>query len=165
MRWLTNLLSGSKNSDREIRNIFFNLIQNNKGSITVIDLAMAADLSGTDAKKILEQFAVEFDATFDVTEEGQVVYLFPTTSNPITEEALSESKTDLPIIEPENSNKSQSNNEPKKETKPSFANINNDVKQQINNINSDVKQKLEDIKKIEGDLKNVGKSMNDLFKF
>ena len=50
MRWLTNLLSDLKSSDKEIRNIFFNLIQNNQGSITVIDFAMAADLSGTDAK-------------------------------------------------------------------------------------------------------------------
>ena len=165
MQWLTNLLSSLRQSDPKIRNIFFNLIQNNKGSITVIDFARATDLSGTDAKKILDRFSVEFDATFDVTEEGQVVYLFPTTTNPIAKEVLSESKTDSPILEPKNSNTSQPENESKKETKPSFANINDDVKQQVNNINSDVKQKVEDIKKIENDLKNMGKSMNDLFKF
>ena len=90
---------------------------------------------------------------------------FPTTSKPISKQVLSESKTDSPILEPKNSNQSQASKEPKKKTESPVSNVNNDVKQQINNINSDVKQKLEDIKKIESDLKDMGKSMNDLFKF
>ena len=133
MRWLTNLLSDLKKLDPEIRNIFFNLIQNNKGSITVMDFAVAADLSGTEAKKILEKFAVEFDATFDVTEEGQVVYLFPTTSNPIAKEILSESK------ELKNSNKPQLEPESKKNQTSPFPSSNNDVQQQIANIKKKLK--------------------------
>lgn len=67
--------------EKKIRKVFFNLIQKNQGSITVMDLAIAAKISGTDAKKYLNQFAVEFDATFDNTEQGHIVYLFPIRNN------------------------------------------------------------------------------------
>ena len=158
MQWLTNLLSNSKNSDREIRNIFFDLIQNNKGAITVIDFAVAADVSGTDAKKILEQFAIEFDATFDVTEQGQVVYLFPTTSKSVTRKVLSKPQTSSPIFEPKNNNESQLGNESNR-AKSSFADFNNDLNRTIDEINKDVRQKVEDINN------DVKRKMEDINKY
>ncbi len=183
MKWLINLFSGSKNSDHEIRKIFFNLIEDNKGAITVMDLAMAADLSGTDAKKILEKFAVEFDATFEVTEQGHILYLFPIRNKPIQKKAspkpqtnsfTSEKKQNFKTTQPVsqetvshyqteniNNNESQPLNEPKKSENSSRS----DKKSPYDDIYTDIKQKVEDIEKMENDLKKFGKSINDLFKF
>ncbi|MDJ0650902.1 MAG: hypothetical protein QNJ60_19585 [Xenococcaceae cyanobacterium MO_188.B19] len=184
---LINLFSGSKNSNKEIRKIFFDLIQKNQGYITVIDFAMAANLSGTDAKKTLEQFAVEFDATFEVTEKGHVLYLFPLINKSNSKKVAPQNETDVSVAQkntkiannkkanPEhtraipqetnsdlqsqniNSNKTQINN---KENSSQ-----NDEKSFYTEIHDDVKKKVEDIQKIEDDLKKFGKSMNDLFKF
>ena len=159
MQLLNNWLLKLKSSDTRIRNIFFDLIQKNKGSITVIDFAVATDMSGTDAKKILEQFAIEFDATFDVTEEGQVIYLFPTISKHISKKALSEPKTNPSTIEPKDSNKSQIDEESKKRTESSFTNNNNDLNRQIEDINNDVKRKVDNINK------DIKRKMEDINKF
>lgn len=159
MQLLNNWLLKLKSSDTRIRNIFFDLIQKNKGSITVIDFAVATDMSGTDAKKILEQFAIEFDATFDVTEEGQVIYLFPTISKHISEKALSEPKTNSPIIEPKDSNESSSDREFQEQAKSPFDNSNNDLNRQIEDINNDVKRKVDNINK------DIKRKMEDINKF
>ena len=159
MQLLNNWLLKLKSSDTRIRNIFFDLIQKNQGSIKVIDFAVATDISGTEAKKILEQFAIEFDATFDVTEEGQVIYLFPTISKHISKKALSEPKTNPSTIEPKDSNKSQIDEESKKRTESSFTNNNNDLNRQIEDINNDVKRKVDNINK------DIKRKMEDINKF
>ncbi len=170
-QWLINLFSGSKDTDNEIRTIFFNLIQKNQGSITVMEFAMATNLSGTDAKKVLEKFAVEFDATFEVTEQGHIVYLFPVREQSIAEKDRQKSQTNF-VVPPQktqatkqetisnkstediNNNQSQQNNESQEENKHS----------QYDYIYQDIKKKVEDVKKIENDLKKFSKSVNDLFK-
>ena len=60
-----------KNSQQEkrLRSIFFELIQGNNGAITVMDFAIKADITGQEARKYLEQYAIEFEANFDTTEE------------------------------------------------------------------------------------------------
>lgn len=73
--------------------IFYRLLQQGHGSITVLELAMEAKLSGEDAKQYLDAKAREFGATFDVTDRGSITYEFdlkatpllenPTTSNPV----------------------------------------------------------------------------------
>lgn len=173
-QWLINLFSGAKNTDNEIRNIFFDLVKKNQGSITVMEFAMAANLSGTDAKKILEKFAVEFDATFEVTEEGHILYLFPFREQSIAEKNTPQSLTNS-VIPPQKTettkqkqetiandfkediknNKSQQNNESPEENKDS----------QYDYIYQDIKKKVEDVKKVENDLKKFSKSINDLFRF
>ncbi|ELS01619.1 hypothetical protein Xen7305DRAFT_00013240 [Xenococcus sp. PCC 7305] len=184
---IINLFSGSKKSDREIRNIFFNLVQNNQGSITVMDLAMAANLSGTDAKKALEKFAVEFDASFEVTEKGNILYLFPIRNKSVSEKISTQPQSDLSLP----TQNDQTRSKKQVESRTTQAKMQNTVSEQEQNntsnrkswvnqeakntakkdeksnysdITDDVQRKVEDIKKIESDLKKFGKSLNDLFK-
>lgn len=60
---------------------FFRLIQSGNGYITVFHFAMEAQLTATAAKRYLDQKAKEFDATFDVSNEGVISYYFPGVSS------------------------------------------------------------------------------------
>jgi ribosomal protein L7/L12 len=60
------------------RNAFFYLVQQGKGQITVLDFAIAAKLDGDRAKAYLDDRAREFNANFDVSAAGGVVYCFDT---------------------------------------------------------------------------------------
>lgn len=130
--------------EKKIRKVFFNLIQKNQGSITVMDLAIAANISGTDAKKYLNQFAVEFDATFDNTEQGHIVYLFPIRNN--SNQTKQKSK-----------NTNNNATDPNKKQQEA-ADSSKDERQSDANIKVD----FEDIEK---KFKKMGQSLNDLFKF
>lgn len=57
--------------------VFYYLLKANQGSITVIQLAMAANIPGTQAKEYLEQKSQEFNATFEHSDQGNIIYLFP----------------------------------------------------------------------------------------
>lgn len=65
-----------KASDR-LQSTFFKLLQANNGYITVLQFAMAGQLTATAAKQYLNQKAKDFDATFDVSNEGAISYYFP----------------------------------------------------------------------------------------
>lgn len=56
--------------------IFYRLVQQGNGSITILELAMEAKLSGDAAKQYLDAKAREFGATFDVTDRGSITYEF-----------------------------------------------------------------------------------------
>ena len=56
--------------------IFYHLLKQGHGSVTVLKLAMEAKLSGADAKQYLDAKAKEFGATFDVTDRGSIAYEF-----------------------------------------------------------------------------------------
>lgn len=62
-------------SDR-LQSTFFRLIKANNGYITVLQFAMEAQLTATAAKQYLNEKAKEFDATFDVSNEGAISYYF-----------------------------------------------------------------------------------------
>jgi hypothetical protein len=61
----------------DLQSTFYKLVEKNQGSITVMQLAIAAGISGEDSKAYLEQQAKQFEANFEVSETGTVVYTFP----------------------------------------------------------------------------------------
>ena len=72
--WL--LWSLKKQSNNHTQNIFYYLLQQNQGKITVFQFAMEAQLAGTEAKQYLDQQAREFNAYFDVDDTGDIIYHF-----------------------------------------------------------------------------------------
>ena len=156
MQWLSNLISEMAKADPAKRQIFFDLIHKNKGKISVMDFALAADVSGTIAKKILEQYAVEFDATFEVTEEGHINYIFPVSEQAIAEYLAAEkAKKAQAQIPPQDSSEKTVSNDPVSQSNDSIS----------ERINKDMERHKQEIAKVEADLKNLGKSLNDQFKF
>lgn len=59
-----------------LQSIFYQLLKENKGRITIVRLAMETHLSAEESKQYLDKKAVEFEATFDVNNEGAVFYCF-----------------------------------------------------------------------------------------
>jgi hypothetical protein len=55
---------------------FYKIIKKNDGYITVFQFAMETRLSGKHAEKYLEEKLHEFNANLDVTQTGEIVYLF-----------------------------------------------------------------------------------------
>jgi large subunit ribosomal protein L7/L12 len=55
---------------------FYRLLQEGKGKVTVMHLAMEARLPASQAQQYLDEQARTFDATFDVSEEGGIFYTF-----------------------------------------------------------------------------------------
>lgn len=64
-------------SSEQLRDIFFHLLEENHGQVTVLQMSKAANLHGEEAKNYLDQRAVEFDANFETNESGAVIYKFP----------------------------------------------------------------------------------------
>jgi hypothetical protein len=62
-------------SDR-VQGIFFQMIRERNGQITALHFAMETQLSAHQAKQYLEEQAKEFNADFDVSERGDVIYRF-----------------------------------------------------------------------------------------
>lgn len=62
--------------DQRLRKIFFNLVQQQGGEITVFQFSVAAQISGKLARKYLDKFAEEYNATFRVDNRGNVIYTF-----------------------------------------------------------------------------------------
>ena len=61
---------------QRLRNIFFHLVQTRQGQVTPLQFAMAAQIDGDIAKAYLDDRSLEFDATFDVDEQGHMTYCF-----------------------------------------------------------------------------------------
>lgn len=55
---------------------FFQVLQQQNGRITLLNLAMATGVSGQVAKTFLDEKAKEFNANFEVDETGNVLYCF-----------------------------------------------------------------------------------------
>lgn len=62
-------------SDR-LQGIFFQMIRERNGQITALHFAMESQLSAHQAKQYLEEQAKEFNADFEVSDRGDVVYRF-----------------------------------------------------------------------------------------
>ncbi len=56
--------------------VFLELIEHNSGSITVFQLARNAEIPIKDAKQYLDEKAKELNASFEVNEEGNILYRF-----------------------------------------------------------------------------------------
>lgn len=70
--------------------IFYQLLQTYGGRITVLDFAMTTRLSAIAARHYLDDRAKEFFAHFEVTDQGDVIYVFPTlvACQPLVDPAL-----------------------------------------------------------------------------
>jgi hypothetical protein len=64
-----------KERDR-LRQVFYNLLQESNGEITTMQFAIASGLTGDCAKQYLDERAKEFNAAYDVLEEGSISYQF-----------------------------------------------------------------------------------------
>ena len=62
-------------SDR-LQSVFYRLIQENHGRVTVLSFAMQSQLPAATAKKYLDEQAKQFNANFKVNEDGAVSYHF-----------------------------------------------------------------------------------------
>jgi hypothetical protein len=62
-------------SDR-LQSIFYEMIQQNHGRVTVLGFAMQSQLPAPVAKEFLDEKAKEFNANFKVNEEGALSYHF-----------------------------------------------------------------------------------------
>ncbi|WP_341528952.1 hypothetical protein WKK05_06395 [Nostoc sp. UHCC 0302] len=62
-------------SDR-LQSIFYEMLQDNSGRMTVLGFAMQSQLPAADAREYLDKKAKEFNANFKVSEEGAVSYHF-----------------------------------------------------------------------------------------
>lgn len=57
---------------------FYRLIQENQGHITALDLAMNSQLPGKVVQEFLDERAKEFAPELEITEQGGLLYYFPT---------------------------------------------------------------------------------------
>ncbi|MHC5937599.1 hypothetical protein [Nostoc sp.] len=62
-------------SDR-LQSIFYEMLQENQGRVTVLGFAMQSQLPAANARQYLDEKAKEFNANFKVNEEGAVSYHF-----------------------------------------------------------------------------------------
>lgn len=60
-----------------LHSAFFELLQAGNGYVTILQFALEAQLTATAARQYLDEKAKEFDATFDVSNEGAISYYFP----------------------------------------------------------------------------------------
>ncbi|MGD1942834.1 MAG: hypothetical protein ACFB0G_16120 [Leptolyngbyaceae cyanobacterium] len=70
---------------QQLRAVFFDLVKAGRGQITPLRLAMAAQIAGDVAKAYLNDRSVEYDATFQVDDDGTIIYCFPTVGLPVGE--------------------------------------------------------------------------------
>ena len=59
-----------------IRDRFFYLLQTNQGRLSLLEFAAAARLEPAIARRHLDDWAKEFSATFEVSEDGDIDYIF-----------------------------------------------------------------------------------------
>lgn len=71
--WSRKVSPGQGN---QLKQTFFRLLQANAGKVTVLRFAMETGLEGDEAKAYLDERAIEFNATFEATEQGAVTYVF-----------------------------------------------------------------------------------------
>jgi hypothetical protein len=67
---------GKKEERDRLDSTFYRLLKQGNGDITVLLLAMETQLPAAVAKQYLDQKAKEFDATFEVTDNGGIYYHF-----------------------------------------------------------------------------------------
>jgi ribosomal protein L7/L12 len=76
--WLVwgNLQQGQRQDRDRLQATFFKLLRESNGHINVLRFSMEANISGEAAKAYLDERAREFNAAFNVTEEGKLFYTF-----------------------------------------------------------------------------------------
>lgn len=59
-----------------LHRLFYEMLKANCGKVSVLDFAIAADLTGPQARAFLDARAREFYANFEPTEHGDILYTF-----------------------------------------------------------------------------------------
>lgn len=67
---------GKKEKRDRLQSIFYELVRQSKGQITLLQFAMEAKLSGTEARQFLDEQARVFNANFEVNDQGEIFYFF-----------------------------------------------------------------------------------------
>ncbi len=62
--------------NQRLQSLFYKMIQENQGKVTVLSFAMQSQLPPADARNYLDEQAKVFNANFKVNEEGAVSYYF-----------------------------------------------------------------------------------------
>lgn len=65
-----------KDYKQRINSVFYQLLNQNQGRITLIQFAFEAQLTAGVAKQYLDEKALDFSATFNTSEDGQIYYCF-----------------------------------------------------------------------------------------
>lgn len=71
---------GRREAQQRLQSIFHQLLKLSHGEISVMQFALEAQLTAAVAKQYLDERAKEFNATFNVSEDGEVYYCFHTKS-------------------------------------------------------------------------------------
>lgn len=69
----------------ELNTVFYQLVKENQGRLTALDLAMKTQLPGEVVQQYLEKRAREFSANFEITEQGGILYYFQTAQTPLSQ--------------------------------------------------------------------------------
>ena len=70
-------LAQQKSHQQCLQDTFYRLIQLHQGRLTVFEFAMQTNLSGAEARDYLNARAKEFEANFETSDRGDVLYVFP----------------------------------------------------------------------------------------
>jgi hypothetical protein len=65
-----------ESEQKRLRLVFLELVENNSGTITVLQMAKNAEISTEKAKEYLDDKAKELNASFEVSENGNILYRF-----------------------------------------------------------------------------------------
>lgn len=66
----------------QLNSTFYQLVQENNGWVTALDLAMKSNISGTEVQQYLDEKAREFAAHYEITEQGGMIYFFESAISP-----------------------------------------------------------------------------------
>ncbi len=80
------MYSSFKAEHHAIRDRFFYLLQTNRGRLSVLEFAAATRLEPAIARRHMDVWAREFAAEFEVTETGEIYYLFTNAPIPLPEQ-------------------------------------------------------------------------------
>ncbi|QIZ72542.1 hypothetical protein [Oxynema aestuarii] len=69
-------IAAQQERDR-LQHLFYRIVREYDGRIGVLGFAMEAEITGEEAKLFLDEKAREFDASFEVREDGSIYYRFP----------------------------------------------------------------------------------------
>ncbi|MBE9031584.1 hypothetical protein IQ266_17770 [filamentous cyanobacterium LEGE 11480] len=76
--WMTGRQRDQARAEDRLQSTFFQVLQQGQGRMSILDFAMASKLDGDAAKAYLDDRAREFNADFDVNDDGAVLYCFNT---------------------------------------------------------------------------------------
>ena len=75
--WLWRRVDRARRQRQTVLNqVFYTVLQAQQGRVSVLDFAMQAQLSGTEAQAYLDEQARAFSARFEPTLQGDILYVF-----------------------------------------------------------------------------------------